>query len=134
MLSIYGSMMEHYYILCTSSHAASLHQAVLRKFEDDFIKVVKADHELRTLLRKEVIHQEAQMDIERARTDKAAREILFEHLFYSGNLLTLKTYCKEIIEAKGLPLMQDLGRKMMAELEERGQLDLWYKKSVVLCG
>lgn len=84
------------------------------------MEVVDAKRGLLTLIRKDVIIQEVQTDIEGARNDKTAREILYKHLRDCGTVDTLRVYCEEIIQARGLPRMQALGKKMMTELEKGG--------------
>ena len=84
------------------------------------MEVVKPKHGLLTLLRKKVINEEVQGDINDARTGQAAKEILFKHLHDDGSVPNLKIYCAEIIKADGYPRMQDLGRKMLNELEQGG--------------
>ena len=84
------------------------------------MEVVDAKRGLLTLIRKDVITQEVQTDIERARSDKAAREILYKHLRNCGTVDTLRVYCEEIIQARGLPRMQALGKKMIPELKKGG--------------
>ena len=108
-------------VFCTTVDAASPHQAVLEKYAEEFMEVVYAKQSLFTLRRKKVITQEKQTDIDNARSDKAAREILYMHLMEYGSVDTLKVYCEEIIASgSGLPRMQELGKKMKAELEQGG--------------
>ena len=92
---------------------------VLEKYEEVFFKVVDAKYNLLRLKRKMVIDGGLIAKIE-STNDETAKEILFEHLRFNANMITLREYCKMIIEAEAFPKMQKLGTQMLNELPPEG--------------
>ena len=105
--------------LCTSIDAVL---QVLKKYEDEFFEVVNAKKlNLLKLKRKNVITADLISKIESA-DDENAKEILFDHLKSNADVATLKEYCEVVITADGFPKMQQLGEKMLSELQSKGLL------------
>ena len=95
---------------------------VLKKYEDEFFEVVNAKKlNLLKLKRKNVITADLISKIESA-DDENAKEILFDHLKSNADMATLKEYCEVVIAADGYPKMQQLGEKMLSELQSKGLL------------
>ena len=92
---------------------------VLEKYEEDFFKVVDAKYNLLRLKRKMVIDGGLIAKME-STDDETAKEILFEHLRFNANMITLREYCKMIIAAEAFPKMQKLGMEMLNELPPEG--------------
>ena len=92
---------------------------VLEKYEEEFFKVVDAKYNLHRLKRKMVINDGLKAKIESA-NDETAKELLFEHLKFNANVVTLREYCEMIIAAKAFPKMQKLGTQMLNELPPEG--------------
>ena len=109
-----------YCLSCTSLHTAS---DVLKKHEEEFFRVANAKLNLLELERKNVISDNHVKEIEKA-ADKEARELLFRHLRRNADVAALKEYCLMTMSADAFPKMQDLGRKMLADLLTEGLLVL----------
>ena len=109
-----------YCLSCASLHAAS---DVLKKHEEEFFRVTNAKLKLLELERKNVISDGLVTKIENA-TDEEARELLFRHLHRNADMATLKEYCHMTMSADAFSKMQDLGRKMLADLLPEGLLVL----------
>ena len=109
-----------YCLSCVFLHAAS---DVLKKHEEEFFRVTNAKLNLLELERKNVISNRLVTKIENA-DDEEARELLFKHLDRNTDVVALKEYCHMAISAKAFPKMQDLGRKMLADLLPQGLLVL----------
>ena len=92
---------------------------VLEKYEDEFFKVVDAKYNLLRLKRKMVIDGGLIAKIE-STNDETAKELLFEHLRFNANVVTLREYCKMVSAAKAFPKMQKLGMEMLNELLPEG--------------
>lgn len=97
---------------------------VLKKYEKEFLSVVNANQSLFRLKRVGVISADVKTDIERAKNEETAKEILYEHLSSNATVATLREWCDMAIEANGYPKMQELGRKMKEELPQGGWLEL----------
>ena len=95
----------------------------LQKYETEFFEVIDPRLSLLRLVRKGVITEDVKSDINTSNT-KDAREVLYHHLAHHANVDTLREYCEVAIDAEGYPKMQSLGRKMMEELEQRGDGDV----------
>ena len=114
--------------LCISIDAVA---QVLEKYEDEFFEVVNTKKlNLLKLKRKKVITADLISKIESA-DDENAKEILFHHLKFNADIATLKEYCEVVITADGYPKMQQLGEKMLSELQAKGLLK--WPWCVVLC-
>ena len=109
-----------YCLSCASLRAAS---DVLKKHEEEFFRVTNAKLNLLELERKNVISDSHVKEIESA-DDRKAQELLFKHLDRNTDVVALKEYCHMAISAKAFPKMQDLGRKMLADLLPQGLLVL----------
>ena len=109
-----------YCLSCASLRAAS---DVLKKHEEDFFLVTNAKLNLLKLERKNVISDRLVTKIENA-ADEEARELLFRHLHRNADVAALKEYCQMTMSADAFPQMQDLGRKMLADLLPGGLLVL----------
>ena len=96
----------------------------LKRYEGEFLEVVKPKLSLLQLIHKGVISSDVKTAIESA-NDEDAKYILFEHLQKNATVDTLKVYCKVAIAANGFPRMQELGRNIMDALSLGGWLDLW---------
>ena len=107
-----------YCLSCASLHAAS---DVLKKHEEEFFRVTNAKLNLLELERKNVISDSHVKEIESA-DDRKAQELLFKHLERNADVVALKEYCRMTISAKAFPKMQNLGRKMLADLLPKGLL------------
>ena len=107
-----------YCLSCASLHAAS---DVLKRHEDEFFRVTNAKLNLLELERRNVISGRLVPKIENA-DDEEARELLFKHLERNADVAAFEEYCRMTISAKGFPKMQDLGRKMLADLLPEGLL------------
>ena len=105
---------------CASLHTAS---DVLKKHEEEFFRVANAKLNLLELQRKNVISDSHVKEIENA-DDEKARELLFRHLHRNADVAALKKYCQMTMSAEVFPKMQDLGRKMLADLLPEGLLVL----------
>ena len=92
---------------------------VLKKYEEEFFKVVDAKYNLLRLKRKMVIDGGLKTKME-STDDETAKEHLFEHLRFNANVVTLREYCRMIIETEGYPNMQKLGTQMLNELPPEG--------------
>ena len=92
---------------------------VLEKYEEEFFNVVDAKYNLHRLKRKMVIDGGLMAKIE-STNDETAKELLFEHLKFNANVVTLREYCKMVIAAKTFPNMQKLGTQMLNELPPEG--------------
>ena len=115
--------------LCVFLVAVSL---VLKKYEDEFFKVVDAKYKLHRLKRKMVIDGGLQTKME-STDDETAKELLFEHLRFNANVVTLREYCKVIIEAEAFPKMQKLGTEVLNELLPEGLFHQCILVHVVSC-
>ena len=109
-----------YCLSCASLHAAS---DVLKKHEEEFFRVTNAKLNLLELERKNVISDGLVTTIENA-DDEKAQELLFKHLERNADVTALKEYCQVTMSAKAFPKMQDLGKKMLADLLPEGLLEL----------
>ena len=109
-----------YCLSCASLHAAS---DVLKKHEEEFFRVTNAKLNLLELERKNVISESHVKEIENADNGKA-QELLFKHLERNADVAALKEYCQMTMSATAFPKMQDLGRKMLADLLPQGLLEL----------
>ena len=109
-------------LLCAPFDAAEqpLEKRVLKKFEEQFIKVVEVKEIGSGLHRREVIPQSVLTRIEKSNSDKEARELLFDHLLKHSDMDGVKGFCEEAISAAGYPHMQKLGKDMMDLLEHKG--------------
>ena len=105
---------------------------VLEKYEEEFFKVVDAKHNLHRLKRRMVIGGVLMANI-KSTNDKTAKELLFEHLMFNANVVTLREYCKMVIEADGFPKMQKLGMQMLRELPPEGLFHQCIFVHVVSC-
>ena len=92
---------------------------VLEKYEEEFFAVVDAKYNLHRLKRKMVIDGGLMATIDNT-NDKTAKELLFDHLKSNADVVTLREYCKMVIEAEGFPRMQKLGMEMLNELLPEG--------------
>ena len=109
-----------YCLNCAFLHAAS---DVLKKHKEEFFRVTNAKLNLLELERKNVISDSHVKEIESA-DDGKAQELLFKHLDRNADVAALKEYCQVTMSAKAFPKMQDLGRKMLADLLPQGLLVL----------
>ena len=96
----------------------------LRAYEDDFFKAVDAKVSLLRLKRKGVISEGVIADIQGAKNDDDAKEILYKHLVKNATVNTLKEYCNVATAAEGFPRMQEFGRKMLEMLQLGGWLEM----------
>ena len=107
-----------YCLSCASLLAVS---DILKKHEEEFFCVTNAKLNLLELERKNVISDSHVKEIESA-DDRKAQELLFKHLNRNADMAALEEYCRMTISAKAFPKMQDLGRKMLADLLPEGLL------------
>ena len=98
---------------------------VLEKYEEEFFKVVDAKYNLLRLKRKMVIDDGLMAKIE-STNNETAKELLFEHLRFNANVVTLREYCKIIIAAEAFPKMRKLGMDMLRELAPEG----WFHRCI----
>ena len=98
---------------------------VLKKYEKEFLSVVNAKQSLFRLKRVGVISEDVKTDIEGAKNEENAKEILYDHLSSNATVATLREWCDVAIEANGYPKMQELGRKMKEALSQGGWLELY---------
>ena len=92
---------------------------VLEKYEEEFFEVMDAKYNLHRLKRKMVIDGGLMAKIDNT-NDETAKELLFEHLKFHANVVSLREYCKMVIAAKAFPKMQKLGMEMLNELLPEG--------------
>lgn len=90
---------------------------VLKKYEEQFHNVVEVKEIVHGLHRKEVISRRVLNQVEEI-SDKQARELLFDHLMKHGDMDSVKAFCKEAISTTGYPHMKNLGKEMLAMLEQ----------------
>ena len=81
--------------------------------------MVDAKYNLLRLKRKMVIDGGLMAKID-STNNETAKELLFEHLRFNANVVTLREYCKMIIAAEAFPKMQKLGTQMLNELPSEG--------------
>ena len=105
---------------------------VLEKYEEEFFAVVDAKYNLHRLKRKMVIDGGLKTKIENT-NDETAQELLFEHLKFHANVVTLREYCKMVSAAKAFPKMQKLGMEMLNELLPEGMFHQCIFVHVVSC-
>ena len=105
---------------------------VLKKYEEEFFNVVDAKYNLLRLNRKMVIDDGLMAKIE-STNNETAKELLFKHLRFNANVVTLREYCKMIIEADGFPKMQKLGMQMLRKLPPEGLFHQCIFVHVVSC-
>ena len=96
----------------------------LKRYEDEFLKVVNPKLSLLKLKHKGVISSDVRTAIESA-NDEDAKYTLLEHLQKNATVDTLRVYCDVAIAAKGYPEMKELGRKMMDALPPGGSMNMW---------
>ena len=84
--------------------------------------MVDAKIDLFWLLRKKVITESLKVQIESS-DNRNAKEMLFHHLQCNADVAALREYCKMAVAADGFPNMQQLGEKMLSELQPEGVLE-----------
>ena len=97
-----------------------LEKRVLKKYEEQFFKVVEVKEIASGLHRREVIPQTVLNRIKKSDSDKEERELLFDHLMQHGDMDSVKAFCEEADLASGYPHMQKLGRDMLDMLGQKG--------------
>ena len=109
-------------LLCVPVDAAEqpLEKRVLKKYEEQFFKVVEVKEIVSGLHRRGVIPQRVFNQIKKSDSDKEERELLFEHLMQHGDMDSVKAFCEEADLASGYPNMNKLGRDMMDMLGQKG--------------
>ena len=89
---------------------------IMKTWQDDFLKDMKAEAVCRKLALKGVIPEEVKTDITRARSTGEANQILYSHLQEQGTEADLRQLCEVASMAKGYGKMNELARRILEEL------------------
>ena len=89
---------------------------ILKTWQDDFLKDMKAEALCVKLALKGVIPEEVETDITRARSTGEANLILYRHLQKQGSEANLRQLCEVASMEKGYGKMNELAGRILEEL------------------
>ena len=107
-------------ILCliTLSLSEDVPKRVLKSLRDGFMKCVVAKAIAHEAVAKEIIPENVESDIVKAKDDRSANHCMFRHLSSQATVEDLRKLCSIMKGAEGYSLMNGFGETLKAEVDK----------------